>query len=105
MSHHPLNNTRWVSSLDQAFKTCGLEILEFSRIPTPKHTFGFTQDVILLTAEEASHRMDHVKGYDGISKGAEIREGLEEAYKEHRLHGSVMEADLVVCVGRKLSCA
>jgi hypothetical protein len=50
--------------------------------------------------------MDHVKGYDGISKGAELRDGLiEEAYREHRLHGSVMEADLVVCVGRKPSRA
>jgi hypothetical protein len=49
--------------------------------------------------------MDHVKGYDGISKGAEMREDIEEVYKEHRLHGSVMEADLMVCVGRKPSCA
>jgi hypothetical protein len=48
--------------------------------------------------------VDHVKGYDGISKGAEMREDLEEVCKEHRLLGSVMEADLMVCVGRKPSC-
>ena len=93
---------RWVSSSDQAFLTSGLEVPDFARIPTPKETFGFTQEVIFLPAEEVSHRMDHVKGYDDISVGEDMRENLiENAYKERRLHGSVMEADLVVCVGRK----
>jgi hypothetical protein len=85
--------------LDQIYFS---EIFDFTRIPIPKETFGFTQEAIFQTAE-ASHRIDHVKGYDGISSAADdMRENLiEKVYKEHRLHESVMEADLVTYVGRK----
>jgi hypothetical protein len=37
----------------------------------------------------------------GASVGDNMRAKLTTAYEEHRVHGSAMEADMVVYVGRK----
>lgn len=42
-----------------------------------------------------------MKGFEGTKIGVELREKIAKAYREHRIHGCVVEIDLVCCVGRK----
>lgn len=68
------------------------------RHPIPKAMHGYQMDLGFQTIEEASIGMDRMMGKGA---GDNVRERLAAAYEEHRLYGSSLEADMVVCVGRK----
>ena len=85
--------------MDQAFKTCGLEVVEFKRHTVPKEMLGCNTDFMFQTFIEGSYGLDRMFG---TGTGDAFRTKIHNAYVEHRLHGTVIEADLVVCVGRKI---
>lgn len=59
---------------------------------------GYNTDLIFLTLNEGSYGLDRMFGTEA---GDALRKKASDAYVEYRLHGTVMEADLIVCVGRK----
>ena len=59
---------------------------------------GYNQDLILQIINEVSNRLDRSLG---SGAGDTMRSKVNHAYDEHRIYGTVIEADLVVCVGRK----
>jgi hypothetical protein len=87
-----------VPKLDEYFKSYGLEIVSFQRYPMPKELLGYSQDFMFQTVEEGSYGLDRMLGK---AVGDVSREKIGKAYEEHKLHGTVSTADLVVCVGRK----
>ncbi len=66
--------------------------------PIPKVMTGYQSDLGFQTAEEASVGMDRIQGNRA---GDDVRAKIAAAYKEHRVHGTFMEGDMVVYVGRK----
>jgi hypothetical protein len=72
--------------------------VKLERYPVPKTMEGYNVDLAFQTVEEACVGMDRIMG-KGAGDG--VRAKLAAAYEEHRLHGSSMTADMVVCVGRK----
>jgi hypothetical protein len=84
--------------LDKSFNSCGLVGVKNERYPIHKAMTGYLTDFLFQTLEEASYGADRMLG---ASVGDNLRAKLMTAYEEHRIHGSAMEADMVVCVGRK----
>jgi len=93
-----LTHQRWIPVLDKAFKASGLEVVTFDRHPIPKEILGYNQDLILQIMNEVSQWLDRTLG---IEAGDVLRTKINHAYDEHRIYGTVIEVDLVVCVGRK----
>jgi hypothetical protein len=89
-----------VRNLDQEFRKCGLEVVDFKRHPIPKEMLGYNMDVMFQSFTEGSYGLDRMFG---TAVGDALRKKMDNAYEEHRLHGTTIEADLVVCVGRKTS--
>jgi len=88
----------WIDNLDKAFDSCGLVEVKNARYPIHKTMTGYLTDLMFQTLEEASLGLDRI---NGAGAGDNMRAKLAAAYEEHRIHGSKMEADVVVCVGRK----
>jgi hypothetical protein len=84
--------------LDKVFNFCGLVDVRMEQYPIPKAMHGYQMDLGFQTIEEGSIGMDRMVGK---ATGDEVRAKLAAAYEEHRIHGSSIEADMVVCVGRK----
>ena len=59
---------------------------------------GYNQDLMLQIINEVSNGLDRTLGFGA---GDTMRSKINHAYDEHRIYGTVIEADLVVCVGRK----
>jgi len=89
---------KWVPTLDQHFKSAGLEVVSFESYPMPKELLGYSQDFMFQTVEEASYGLDRMVGKE---VGDALREKVGRAFGEYREHGTVAPSDLVVCVGRK----
>jgi hypothetical protein len=68
------------------------------RYPIPKAMTGYLTDFLFQTLEEASIGRDRMIG---PGAGDDMRAKLKAAYEEHRIHGSILDADMVVCVGKK----
>jgi hypothetical protein len=92
------NSGSWISKLDKEFKTAGLVDVKIKQYPVPKAMNGYQMDLGFQTIEEASIGMDRMVG-EGA--GDDVRAKLAAAYEEHRLYGSSVDADMIVCVGRK----
>ncbi|KAE9378598.1 hypothetical protein N431DRAFT_433727 [Stipitochalara longipes BDJ] len=88
----------WVTRLDGVFDSCGLVRVKKELYKAPKTMHGYQMDLLFQTLEEASTGLDRMVGKYA---GDELRANVAAAYEEHRLYGSFMEADMIVCVGRK----
>jgi hypothetical protein len=84
--------------LDKTFEESGFIDVEMRRYSIPKAMHGYQMDLVFQTIEEASVGMDRMVGKGA---GDDVRARLAAAYEEHRLYGSSIDADMVVCVGRK----
>ena len=89
---------RWILHLDKAFKASGLEVVESKRHSAQKDMLAHYMDLTLQTLNEFSYGVDRTIGTDA---GNELRKKVNNAYVEYRLHSTVIEGDLMVCVGRK----
>ncbi|PMD37104.1 hypothetical protein L207DRAFT_636950 [Hyaloscypha variabilis F] len=88
----------WITRLDEVFDSGGLVDVKKEQYSTPNEMHAYQMDLFFQTLEEASIGMDRMRGK---GEGDELRTRVAAAYEEHRLCGSLMEADTVVCVGRK----
>lgn len=59
---------------------------------------GYHTDLILQTVNEGALGQDHVAG---TATGDALRKKVNDAYDEYRIYGTAIQADLVLCVGRK----
>ena len=84
--------------INEEFKSCRVVDVKKEVYPSPEGMHGYEMDLLCQTLEEASNGIDRMVGK---SAGDELRSKLAAAYEEHRLYGSLIEADIIVCVGKK----
>ena len=87
----------WVTRVDEVFEACGFVDVKVEQYPILKELYGYQMD--LASDNRGSIGMDRMIG-EGA--GDNVRARLAAAYEEHRLYGSAVEADMVVCIGRKV---